>query len=58
MTAADIKILDDMESSINRYVNDYDPCPRCANKTDAGHEEICHDCAYFYAGQFKARREA
>ena len=21
-------------------------------------EEICHDCAYFYAGQFKARRDA
>lgn len=57
MTAADIKILDDMESSINRYVNDYDPCPICANKTEKGYGEPCSTCAYFYAGQFKARRQ-
>ena len=51
-----LQVLDTLETSVNRYVNDYDPCPICANKTEAGHEEICHDCAYFYAGQFKARR--
>lgn len=53
-----LKVLETLETSINRYVNDYDPCPICANKTEEGHEEICHDCAYFYAGQFKARRES
>ena len=54
-----IKCLDDdIETSINDYVNSFDPCSMCANKTETGHKITCHDCAYFYAGQFKARREA
>lgn len=52
-----LQVLETLETSVNRYVNDYDPCPMCANKTETGHNIICHDCAYFYAGQFKARRE-
>lgn len=49
--------IEDMEKSINRYVDDYDPCPICANKKEKGHEEICHGCAYFYPSHFKAKRE-
>ena len=57
MKAAEIKILEDMEDNVNRYVNAFDPCPACANKTEKGYGEPCSICAYFYAGQFKARRE-
>ncbi len=49
--------LEDMEKSIKRYVDDYNPCPICANKIEAGHKEICHNCAYFYPAKFKARRD-
>ena len=56
MKAADLKILDSLEENVNNYVNNFDPCPDCANKTEAGHQATCHDCAYFYAGQFKAKR--
>lgn len=49
------KLLDSLTESVNRYVDNYDPCPMCARKTEAGYEEICHDCAYFYAGEFKAK---
>lgn len=58
MKAAEIKILEDMEDNVNRYVNAFDPCPACANKTEAGHKEVCHDCAYFYSSKFKTRRES
>ena len=58
MKVEDIKVLDDMEEAINKYANDFDPCPRCAHNTAAGHVGICHDCAYFYPGLFKARRES
>ncbi len=51
-----LQVLDTLETSVNRYVNDYDPCPLCANKTEKGYGEPCSTCAYFYAGQFKARR--
>ena len=53
---AGVKFLDTLETSVNRYVNDYDPCPMCANKTEKGYGEPCSTCAYFYAGQLKARR--
>lgn len=52
-----LEILDSIEEGVNKYVNDFDPCPKCANKTEAGHKEICHDCAYFYPAKFKARRD-
>lgn len=48
-------LLDIMTESVNRYVDNYDPCPMCENKTEKGHEEICHDCAYFYPSHFKAK---
>ena len=51
-----LQVLETLETSVNRYVNDYDPCPMCANKTEKGYGEPCSICAYFYAGQFKARR--
>ena len=51
-----LQVLDNLETSVNRYVKDYDPCPMCANKTEKGYGEPCSTCAYFYAGQFKARR--
>ncbi len=51
-----VNVLETLETSVNRYVNDYDPCPMCANKTEKGYGETCSTCAYFYAGQFKARR--
>ena len=58
MKAEEIKILDSLEESINGFINSYDPCSFCENKTETGHKITCHDCAYFYAGQFKARRDA
>lgn len=58
MKAAEIKILEDMETNVNRYVNAFDPCPACANKTDAGHAEECQTCAYFYPSHFVVRRDA
>lgn len=50
------RLLDNLTESVNGYVNNYDPCPVCENKTETGYAEICHECAYFYAGQFKAKR--
>lgn len=53
-----LKVLDTIEEGINKYINDFDPCPICANKTNEGFKEVCCDCGYFYASQFKARRES
>lgn len=47
--------LEDMEKSIKRYVDDYNPCPICTNNTKEGRKEICTGCAYFYPAKFKAR---
>lgn len=53
-----LQVLDSLEESVNKYANSYDPCPLCANKTDAGHAEECHTCAYFYPSHFVVRRNA
>jgi hypothetical protein len=35
------KLLDSLTESVNRYVDNYDPCPMCANKTEKGYGEPC-----------------
>ena len=57
LSSEEYATLEDMEKSINRYVDDYDPCPICANKTEQGRKGICTGCAYFYPAKFKARRD-
>lgn len=49
--------LKQVEENINNLPLIINPCELCVNHNSKGYNDVCHQCCYYYASEFKVKGE-
>ena len=47
--------LKQVEENINNLPLIINPCELCVNHNSKGYNDVCHQCCYYYASEFKMK---